>query len=162
MNASRGHNAVKGKVGFQPLALAGRIAAFSRQNGDCIEWTGARGRMGHGRIQVKGRQIAAHRVNYERLVGPIPAGLHLDHLCRNPSCINPAHLEPVTPGENILRSPIAFTAVNARKAHCLRGHELTGANLKPNKLGERVCRACSRERTAAYRARKRLATGGQA
>lgn len=65
----------------------------------CWNWTGALTK-GYGRIKVGGRTRIAHRVVYERLVGPIPEGLHLDHLCVNPRCIRPEHLEPVTTREN--------------------------------------------------------------
>lgn len=86
----------------------------------------------------------AHRVSYETFVGPIPAGLTLDHLCRNTLCINPAHLEPVTIKENVLRGD-GPTARNARKTHCDRGHAFDETNTGPNANGGRSCRACKRE-----------------
>ena len=58
---------------------------------------------GYGRAHHKGRTVTVHRAVYEELVGPIPEGLQLDHLCRNRACYNPAHLEPVTQTENIRR-----------------------------------------------------------
>jgi hypothetical protein len=76
------------------------------------------------------------------LVGPIPEGKQLDHLCRNRACINPEHLEPVTAKENILRGE-SFSAKNARKTHCIHGHELSGDNLRILKHG-RVCLECRR------------------
>jgi hypothetical protein len=79
---------------------------------------------------------------YERYVGPIPEGLNIDHLCRVKACCNPAHLEPVTQHENIMRSPIALAAINARKTHCKYGHEFTEANTIRTKNAKRQCREC--------------------
>ena len=72
---------------------------------DCWPWLGAKNPKGYGRIKADGgrRTLQAHRVAYELLVGPIPDGHHLDHLCRNRGCVNPSHAEPVTPKENIGR-----------------------------------------------------------
>lgn len=74
-----------------------------RKSDGCWEWLRAKAGGGYGRVCINGRLLQAHRVVYEQFVGPIPAGLHLDHLCRNPGCVNPAHLEPVTCVENIRR-----------------------------------------------------------
>ncbi len=92
-----------------------------------------------------GRQPTAHRAFYEHHVGPIPAGLTLDHLCRNRRCVNPQHLEPVTRGANVLRGD-TLPARNATKTHCPRGHEYDAANTHINRQGGRVCRTCNRNR----------------
>lgn len=115
---------------------------------------------GYGFISTggSGQMARAHIYYYEALVGPIPDGKILDHLCRVRACVNPEHLEPVTFKENVLRG-IGPTAVNARKTHCIHGHELTEDNIYrhgPNK--NRHCRECAlrqaREQKARARARK--------
>jgi hypothetical protein len=74
----------------------------------CWPWRGALGTNGYGKARdpVTHRDTGAYRVAYELAVGPIPRGLHLDHLCRVRPCCNPAHLEPVTHAENLRRSPL--------------------------------------------------------
>jgi hypothetical protein len=125
----------------------------------CIEWLAGTIR-GYGQFYA-GRMsydetgtMFAHRWSYEYHVGPIPDGMQLDHLCRNPSCVNPEHLEPVTARENVMRSS-GRAAVNARKTHCPQGHPYDEANtyIYPPR-GERQCRACSRERAQLRRDQK--------
>ena len=86
-------------------SLATKIAV----DDGCWEWLGAKGRGGYGLVKVNGRMRSAHRVLYECFIGPIAEGLQIDHLCRNKSCVKPAHLEAVTPRENTLRAlrPVA-------------------------------------------------------
>lgn len=134
-----------------PANLASRIV-FAEATA-CWEWTGST-TQGYGAIAwgEDGRSRRVHRVVYELLVGPVPPPLMLDHLCRNRRCVNPAHLEPVTNRENVLRG-IGPTAVNAAKTHCSVGHEFTEVNTyyNPRDPGWRRCRACRRaERRAAY------------
>lgn len=110
---------------------------------DCWLWTAALLKTGYGRFKKDGKTKLAHRVSYELLVGPIPDGLTLDHLCRERRCVNPAHLEPVTAKVNVLRGE-TITAHNARKEQCIRGHLLRGDNLFVRRDGHRLCRHCKR------------------
>lgn len=123
--------------------------------GGCWLWTGTILARGYGQFWVgpghRGLRVRAHRFAYEMLVGPIPDGLVIDHLCRVPLCVNPAHMEPVTGRVNIRRG-IGPSAVNARKTHCHRGHPFTPANTLLYR-GSRCCRACMR--AASQRARDR-------
>lgn len=110
----------------------------------CWLWTSALGRGGYPLFWMgeNRRAARAHRLAYEDMVGPIPAGLTLDHLCRVRHCVNPAHLEPCTAGENAKRSPNAPYNVWGRATHCRRGHEFTAATTAIHH-GRRECRACA-------------------
>lgn len=118
-------------------------------SGDCWLWTAAHQGDGYGVFWAAGRQVGAHRFAYETLVGPIPAGHQLDHLCRVPSCVNPDHLEPVTPRINQHRG-FGLGGRNARKETCPRGHDYSGVDF----AGRRICHPCQAERQRAYRARR--------
>lgn len=108
--------------------------------GGCWVWTAGKSKLGYGRIRWEGRAAFAHRVVYEIVVGPIPEGLELDHLCRNPSCVNPQHLEPVTHAENVRRGE-SISSIHRAKTHCPRGHPYSGPNLIIDG-GSRKCRTC--------------------
>lgn len=120
---------------------------------------------GWGYPQVKGetRLEMAHRAAYQLVVGPIPEGYELDHLCRVIMCWNPEHLEPVTPRENNLRG-FSATALNARKTHCPKEHQYTPESTRFYR-GYRYCLTCDALRTdkndaaKARRAAARLARG---
>lgn len=106
------------------------------RRGTCWEWTGRRTR-GYGQFGWNGRGWFTHRLAYEALVGPIPDGLVLDHLCRNPPCVNPNHLEPVTQGENVRRG------YWGTRTHCSNGHEYTPESTYQT-TGRRRCAPCQR------------------
>ena len=108
-------------------------------------WLWKRGRdgPGYGKLKVNGKSVGAHRYAYELLVGPVPAAMELDHLCRIRHCVNPDHLEVVTRKENILRGS-SPSAVHARQTHCVHGHEFTEANTI-HRVNGRGCRRCKRE-----------------
>jgi hypothetical protein len=116
---------------------------------------------GYQRLTVNGKRVAATRFLYEALIGPIPPGMHLDHMCDTTnglrSCVNVYdHLKPVTPRANTLRgrSP---TAIAARKTHCKNGHPLSGDNLQitPSNAGGKPARRCVACRRANKRQRAR-------
>lgn len=111
---------------------------------ECWLWTGSSKSDGYGNIGGgHGKNISAHRASYELARGPIPAGLEIDHLCRNRLCVNPAHLEAVTKRVNGLRG-FSPAAQNKRKTHCPKGHEYT--IFKPQASGEhRQCGTCRLE-----------------
>ena len=131
--------------------LAGRLSAeyadricFDLISG-CWLWVGHVSVMGYARYGSRKRY--AHRLIYEALVGPIPAGMELDHLCRAHRCVNPSHLEVVTHRENILRGR-GPAAAHARKTECVNGHPFDAANTYSwGPEGRyRSCRTCDRER----------------
>ncbi len=126
----------------------GRYAEKIEVTDGCWTWLGTRTTRGYGRI-FKGRKpYQAHRVVYELLVGAIPEGMTLDHLCRNRLCVNPAHLEPVSDRINRMRG-ISPPAVAARRATCVHGHEYTPQTMRLTKQGARVCRICTNEKARA-------------
>jgi len=148
------------RTGRPPKPALLRFLPQTRFTADgCIEWTGFIDRYGYGQFRPAGGRasgkVGAHRWSYEHFVGPIPKGLQLDHLCRNRACVNPSHLEPVTPRENVMRGE-GPASVNARKTRCDKGHPLTGENVGIHgTTGNRYCRACRKAAAAAYYQRRK-------
>lgn len=126
--------------------LLARVVADS--NG-CHIWTAGKNDRGYGYVVINGSKIYTHRLSYELFVGPIPDGLVIDHLCRNPPCCNPTHLEPVTPAENTRRGE------PAQRTHCPKGHLYDEANTRirhrtdkknGTSVTSRECRKCNQAR----------------
>ena len=117
----------------------------------CWIWTGALFNSGYAELnserQPDGTRMPphlGHRLSFEALVAPIGQGLQIDHLCRQRCCVNPAHLETVTPRENLRRSTaiVKFREWAAAITHCPRGHEYNERNTLLDKKGSRCCKAC--------------------
>lgn len=140
------HSARRRNLGLPPLDPERRFWRTVDRRGvdECWLWLGTLNSHGYGRY---GRRMA-HRMAYEFLVGPIPEGLTLDHLCRTPRCVNPAHLEPVTHQENIRRGYAVL------RPTCPRGHEYDGTT----STGTRRCLRCHREKEAARRRARKTTT----
>lgn len=116
-----------------------------KQEGGCWLWLSTITRDGYGHFWLQGKLVSAHRFAYELLVGPIPSGLTLDHLCRVRACVKPEHLEPVTVRDNVLRGN-GHSALNAQKTQCPQGHQYDLFNTYLIPSGGRGCRACERSR----------------
>ncbi len=136
---------------------------FALLGGDgCWEWTAAK-LDGYGVTKALGKSYKVHRLAYELLVGPIPPGLTIDHLCRNRACLRPSHLEVVTHRVNILRG-LTKAAANVAKTHCPKGHPLASGNLVLHLLRQspprRQCLICARAYSRKYESAKREASRG--
>ena len=139
---------------FQSRPAAERFWEKVDKTDTCWLWTAALGVGGYGEFRVTATlQGKAHRWAWENLVGPIPEGLTIDHLCKIRRCVNPAHMELVTSAENALRGS-GPPAENARKTHCKNGHPLTEST-----NGRRLCRVCRNEGIRVWSRAKRAAEG---
>lgn len=104
------------------------FARRTRREGECLVWTGVLVGRGYGRFTVEGKAVMAHRYAWERVNGPVPEGMVVDHICHNKSCVEIAHLRLATPGQN-----------SANRSGAQKSHKSTGVrNVYPNKKGFRV------------------------
>lgn len=124
----------------------------------CWIWTARKDRKGYGQFRVGSKRdgtrrlIFAHQFSFELAGGLIGEGQVVDHVCRNPSCVNPGHLQTITRRKN-WENGISPAAINARKTHCINGHPLFGDNLYVEPGGARHCRTCRAEITARQKIR---------
>ena len=134
--------ATKGQHGY--CSPKCRFFAKVKKTDSCWLWMGAaHSSKGYGRFDANGVRWLAHRYVFEISIGTIPQNCELDHLCGNTSCVNPSHLEPVTPEEHYRRSDQG--SYNREKTHCPRGHSYSGSNLITRR-NRRICRICNLDR----------------
>jgi hypothetical protein len=133
----------KNETNFYPLPTAQeRFWSKVKKTNTCWNWIGAKSN-GYGRFREKNKSLAAHRFSLKLHGIKLIKGLHVDHLCRNPACVNPEHLEQVTCRINILRG-VGIAAFNKRKTHCKHGHEFTNDNILIRDKKYRICKTCNR------------------
>ena len=152
------HSDPLGGGGYQPHEATIEDRFLSRLDHslgilDCWIWGGAITKSGYGHMWAEGREIGAHRVAYSLVVGPIPDGLTIDHLCRVRSCVNPFHLEPVSSSENTRRGDVGKYI--AARTHCRLGHPYSPINTGGKSRLKRHCLECKRASGRATAARRR-------
>lgn len=130
---------------------------------ECWTWARAKNGQGYGNFSIAGSVRGAHRVAWYLLVGEWPSE-HLDHLCKTPSCVNPAHLDDVSCGENSKRGVVYRVIGNGTRkywgsqAKCRSGlHEMTEDNTKVSHRGGKACIACATARARRNNERRRAA-----
>lgn len=126
---------------------------------NCWEWIGTILNNGYPQFILKYskgiyKKLLPYRISYLLYKGDLKEELELDHLCRNPICVNPEHLEQVTHGKNVNRG-IGWGGINSRKTHCPQGHPYSGENLLIEKNNRRRCKICKKIKDAKYH-KKRL------
>lgn len=132
-------------------------------NSGCWLWVGQLNAGGYGSVGFHGKTRNAHRVSYFLATGDEVLGFDLDHLCRVRSCVNPAHLEPVSRSENLRRGNTGDNLATRAAAvtHCPRGHAYLGSNLYTCPRGHRNCVACQRQRVRIWRSAKNNFANGE-
>lgn len=111
----------------------------------CWLWMGGKMPAGYGSFSVRDKTVLAHRWIWQLFYGPVDEGLQIDHLCRVRHCVNPSHLETVTPRENQWRSPISISARFGRQTLCKNGHPFTHHD-----GNQRYCRICTQANVRRY------------
>lgn len=134
---------------WSKVAFDGPVPLVRGVTGCCHEWDAARNEKGYGTFWLH-RTVKAYRYAYEIALGPIPAGLDVDHRCRNRACVRPSHLRAVTHRVNLLAST-NHAALRAAQTHCKRGHIFDAINTIRAKNGTRKCRTCKRAADRAAR-----------
>jgi len=124
------------------LSIEERLKRHTRREGACLVWVAATNGRGYGQMRIHGRTVYPHRASYELVIGPIPPGHVIDHLCRNPLCVEPSHLEPVPMGTNSARGLRGFELTGTCRAGL---HDMTDpANIMSRSDGRRQCLPCRR------------------
>lgn len=132
------HKSVIGQIRTQNdvVRFWGKVFVPQDHQRDCWQWTASLDVNGYGQFRIDRKTRKAHQISYEAMAGhPVPSGLELDHLCKNRTCVNPYHLEPVTHAENCARS------ARWNGTTCLRGHPW-GTDNTITRPGGRECRTC--------------------
>jgi len=149
-NRSPGFYATKAVAAFKDKVFVNKLLANTEVSLDgCLRWKGYVSPSGYGMVHLPkfgARRI--HRVVWENFVGEIPDGMTLDHLCHTRNCLNRHHLRLATSRDNTLNSETSPIAINARKTHCVNGHEFTEANTTRYMRGNhmrRECRTCKKQ-----------------
>ena len=147
-------------MGWYPPSAKERFISkidFTSSPIGCWIWKGSHGgfategKHAYGRFWFMEKNVMAHRFSYEFIGGyEIEKDNVIDHLCKNPNCVNPNHLESITVYENSIRTSSGF-GKNARKTECIRGHPLSGENLYEAKNRTRKCKTCIKLRTQNFR-----------
>lgn len=136
-------------MGVPRMTYVEILTRLVKKTSSCWEWQGSVNSSGygqHGSHKKPGAETLAHRKLYAMKYGPIPKGKQIDHLCRNKLCVRPDHLEAVDPKENLMRAPEQVTTINAKKTHCVWGHEFDKKNTRIHKSGKRECIKCKKLR----------------
>ena len=124
-----------------------RFVGFVEESDEgCWDWIGSKNSHGYGAMTIDKKSIGAHRVSYRIFNGSLEKGKVIDHICRNRKCVNPDHLRLVSQWTNSIENSNGVSALNAKKTHCVRGHELkTHADYRKfSRQNARVCRACAK------------------